>query len=210
MLESLFKSDLRVRALAAVLLEPDRRFYVRELARGLHVSEGSLHRELTSLSDAGILKRQEDGNRVYYSADQTCPIFPELRGLLLKTVALADVLRQALEPLGTKVEAAFVYGSLAKGREGPESDVDLMVVGDAEFGDVVRTLGQAQEQLGRDVNPTVYPVAELQQKLQAGHHFLTTVLAEDKLFVIGDADELERLAGQRLAEGTQDEPTGDR
>jgi len=200
MLESLFKSGLRVRALAAMLLEPARRFYVRELARSLGVSEGSLHRELKSLSDAGILRRVREGARVFYQADTALPIYPELRSLFLKTVGLVDVLRAALGPLGTKVTAAFVYGSLAKGEETAESDVDLMVIGDAEFGEVVDALALAEEQLGRELNPTVYPLKEFQDKVHARHHFLSTVLRDEKLFVIGNADELGRLAGKRLAD----------
>lgn len=200
----------RQKVLALFLLHPEEQYHVREVFRRVGVKQGVVQRELSALARVGVLSRRTEGRQTYYTANPACPVYDELRGLVLKTVGLVDVLGEALEPLGRRARVAFVYGSLAKAEEGPVSDVDLMVVGDAEFGDVVQALGQAQEQLRRDVNPTVYPVAELRQKLRAGHHFLTTVLAEDKLFVIGDADELERLAGQRLAEGTQDEPTGDR
>lgn len=186
--------------MAAVLLEPEQRFYVRELARRLGVSEGSLHRELTSLSAAGILKRLREGTRVFYQANTDLPIYPELRSILLKTVGLAEVLKEGLADLGGKVKVAFVYGSLAKGDETPDSDIDLMAIGEAAFGEVVDALGPAQERLAREVNPTVYPVKEFREKVQAGHHFVTTVLQGEKMFVTGDADGLERLAGKRLAD----------
>jgi predicted nucleotidyltransferase len=121
-------------------------------------------------------------------------VYQELRGLLVKTLGLADVLREVLLPLGAKVEVAFVYGSFAKGEETPESDVDLMVIGDVTFGEVVDVLAPAKRRLGREVNPIVHSLQEFEQRRREGQHFLATVLREEKLFVIGGRDELERLA----------------
>ena len=125
---------------------------------------------------------------------------PRLKSLLMKTAGLTDVLRTALAPLADHIDVAFVHGSIARGNERQGSDVDMMVVGDALFADVVAAIGPAQEQLQREVNPTVYPPAEFQMKLAAGHHFLKRVMAGNKVFLIGDERGLERLAEERSAD----------
>lgn len=191
---------VRVRVLALLLPKPSERWHLRDLARATGLAVGTVRREVEGLVAAGIVQRIKDGNRTYFQAQTRSPLYPELLQLLLKTAGLADVLREALEPLGTKVRVAFVYGSLAKGDETAESDIDLMVLGNAKFAKVVEALGPVRERLGREINPTVYPVQEFRQKAAADHHFVTSVLRGEKLFVIGGADELERVAGQRLAE----------
>jgi predicted nucleotidyltransferase len=115
---------------------------------------------------------------------------------MVKTAGLADILTQALEPLADDVRVAFVYGSLASGKESARSDVDVMVIGKASFGDVVKALRPAEARLSREVNPTVYPPAEFKAKLAAKHHFLTSVLNEPKVFLVGDEHDLEGLARQ--------------
>ncbi len=190
----------RQKVLALFLTHPGEEYHLREVIRKVGVKQGAVQRELKRLTRVGVLSRREQGKQVFYRANESCPAYPELRGLLLKTLGLADVLRELLKPLRTKIQVAFVYGSLAKGDETPESDVDLMVIGDVEFGEVVDALALAEERLGREVNPTVYPLGEFREKVQARHHFVISVLRGEKLFAIGDADELGRLAGQRLAD----------
>jgi predicted nucleotidyltransferase len=116
-----------------------------------------------------------------------------LRGLLLKTAGVADVLREALAPLAAGISVAFVYGSVARGEERRASDVDLLVVGDASFAAVAQALAPAQRRLGREVNPTVFTPAEFRQKLTAGHHFLRSVTGREKLFLFGNEHDLRRL-----------------
>jgi len=168
--------------------------YARELARELGLNHAAVRRELNGLAEAGILLRERSGNRVHYLLNTRCPIYPELRMLILKTVGLADVLREALQPLAERIAVAFIYGSLARGEEQPGSDVDVLIVGGVSFADVVSSLGLAEKRLRREVNPTVFPPAEFREKLAAGQHFLKTVLAGEKLFLIGDEYELEKLA----------------
>jgi DNA-binding transcriptional ArsR family regulator len=181
--------------LALFFAHPDRAFYVREIVRAMGVGQGAVQRELRRLSDAEILTRSGRGSQVYYRANAGCPIFGELRGIAVKTAGLADVLRGALEPLAPRIAVAFIHGSIAGACERAESDVDVLLVGDATFAEVAEALGAAQETVGREVNPTVYPVHEFQRKLAAGHHFLKTVMKGPKVFLIGDARDLERLAG---------------
>src|SRR5262249_30196848 len=115
--------------LAATLVQPNKAWYVSELARRMGVPSSSLQRELQDLTRAGILTSHRQGRMVYYQANADSPLYPDLRGLLLKTAGLVDVLREALKPLETKIALAFVYGSIAKGEERTESDIDLMVIG---------------------------------------------------------------------------------
>jgi predicted nucleotidyltransferase len=130
--------------------------------------------------------------------------------MLLKTVGLVDVLREALHKLAGRIEVAFVYGSLARGEAGAASDVDLMVLGEAKFTELVTAVQSVQDQLGREVNPTIYPVEEFREKARTGHHFLTRVLGEEKLFLVGDGHDLKRLAEERVAHRTEDRAAGDR
>jgi uncharacterized protein len=179
--------------------QPDRGFHLREVSRLVQGGQGAVQRELQRLTEAQILTRTVRGGRALYQANRACPIFPELHTLILKTVGVVEVLRVALSSLAPRIRLAFVYGSVARGKPTIASDVDLLVIGDASFGDVVEALAEAQAQLGRDVNPTVYDEAEFGKRLAKREHFLTAVRNEPKLFVVGSDHEFEQLARQRLA-----------
>ena len=184
--------------LSLLYTHADEEFYLRQIARATSVGVGAAQRELKQLTDAGIVRRTAKGNQVYYRANPQCPVYEEIKGLVVKTAGVGDVVRAALAPLGDRVTLAFIYGSLARGSEGRTSDVDLLLVGDITFAEVVSTLAPAQEALGREINPTVYPVSEFREKLAANHHFLKSILEGPKLFLIGDAHELAGLVQARL------------
>jgi predicted nucleotidyltransferase len=190
-------------ALALLLLHPEASLHVREIARLTRTVPGTLLRELNRLADAGVLIRKPVGNQVHFQADTGCPIHDDLRSLLKKTVGIVDVLREALAPVAGKVQAAFVYGSVARGDERAGSDLDLMIVGDVKFAEVIRALGHAQEALRREINPSLFPPREFRQKVAAGEPFLERVLADKKLFVIGGNDDLGKLAPDRKAKGAR-------
>jgi predicted nucleotidyltransferase len=189
--------------LALLLLHPEESTHVREIARAIGKAPGTLLRELNALAAAGVLVRKPLGNQVHFQANPACPIYEDLRNILKKTVGVADVLREALAPLAPKIRAAFVYGSIARGEERPGSDLDLMVVGEARFADVVAALAPAQETLRREVNPNVYPALEFRKKLAARDPFLGRVLAERKIFIVGGEDDLGKPAAHRKAEGAR-------
>jgi predicted nucleotidyltransferase len=195
----------RSAVLSALLLHPESSLHVRELARLTGASAGSLHRELRLLADMGLLLRQEVGRQVHYRANVAHPVHAELAQLLRKTAGLADVLREALEPLGRKVEQAFVYGSMASGTERAASDVDLMVLGTASFGDLARALAPAQATLRRDVNPTLMTRQEWRHQLDAGSGFALSVMKGDKLWLkgqeLGEERDLAEPAQDRAPEG---------
>jgi predicted nucleotidyltransferase len=191
--------------LAATLLEPGRWWYLSDLARRLGRAPSSLQRELASLSEAGILRQRRDGNRVYFQADQACPVFAELAGLMAKTAGLVDVLREALAPLRSRIRVAFVHGSVARGTERSSSDVDLLLVGTVSLAKVAPALRRAEARLGRPVNVTLYSPRELGTKLAAGHHFLRSVLGAERLFVIGHESDLEAIAGAGKGRASRDQ-----
>src|SRR5687768_6210301 len=148
----------RRRVLSLLLLHSEQGFYVREIGRLTGVPAGSLHREVTQLAEAGLLQRSATGNQVRYQADASCPIIGELAGIFRKTAGLADVLREALSPLAKAVRVAFVFGSVAQGKERATSDVDVMVIGSSKFEKVVGALAPAEEKLRRHINPDVMPL----------------------------------------------------
>ena len=181
--------------LAALFMQPDKTWYVSELARRMGVPSSSLQRELADLTQVGLLTHSRQGHMAYYQANTASPVFDDLRGLLLKTVGLVDVLADALKPLTGKVHLAFVYGSIARNEDTSESDIDLMVIGGIEPADLALPLRHARTVLGRDINPTVYTPAEFDRKRAARDHFLTQVLTQPRLLVLGREDDLGRSAG---------------
>lgn len=195
----------RRRILSLLYGRTDEEFYVREIARTTGTSPGAVQRELRTLQEAGIIRRRARGSQVYYGANPDCPIYGELRDIMIKTAGLADVLRAALAPLRDRIRVAFVFGSFARSEARSGSDVDLMLVGDIGFAEAATTLREAQSTLGRDVNPVVYSEAEFRRRTTSGDHFVGRVLDQPLLFLFGDTDELVELGAERLAGRSRDE-----
>jgi DNA-binding transcriptional ArsR family regulator len=181
--------------LGATVLQPDRSWYLSDLAKHLRRRPSSLQQPLAALVSAGILTRRKEGNRVYFRTDPDCPFLPELQGLIAKTVGLVDVIRDSLSPLADQLEVAFIHGSVAKAREQAASDIDLIVIGSLGLAELSPVLEGAESRLGRPVNANVYSPAEFAKKLAAGNHFLRSVLGKKKLFVIGKPHDLKRIHG---------------
>jgi len=180
--------------LALLYSHPNESFYLRQLARMTGVGMGSLQRELKQLSEAGIIIRNEIGRQAFFKANPDCPVYQELKNIITKTFGVADILREALSSLADKIQAAFIFGSIVSGEFNQSSDVDVMVIGDISFADVVSTLSPVQETLSREINPSVYPLAEFKAKLSEEQHFIKSVLNSPKIFIIGDNNELDELA----------------
>jgi predicted nucleotidyltransferase len=194
-LASLFPT-IRGDLLAATLTQPDRWWYLSELAEFLGTTPSSLQRELKALVAGGILERRREGTRMYFKADRRSPLFPELRGLIEKTAGLLPTLHEVLSPLGDRIDCAFVYGSVARGEEHAMSDVDLMVIGSAGLADLTPALRRAERRLGREVNATNYSRTEFRKKSATEDHFISEVLAAAKEFVKGDEHELDAIVGK--------------
>ena len=193
-LPSLLFPEYRRRVLGLLLLRPDEALHGREIARRTGLPAGTITRELTKLAEVGLLKRTKRGNQQVYSADTSGPIFTELASILRKTSGLADVLVEALAPAAPKLRLAFVFGSVARGQETGGSDVDVMLIGDLGFRDAVELLHPCQATLGREVNPKLFSASEFTDKA-ATEPFLIDVLAKPKIFLIGNAHDLEELVG---------------
>jgi predicted nucleotidyltransferase len=179
--------------LAATLLQPRREWYLSDLAAHLRVRPSSLQRTLAKLVSGGILNRRQEGNRVYYKPDETCPILPELTAIVTKTIGIAGAVRDALAPLAERIQIAFIYGSIARGKERSESDVDLIVIGYASGPDIAMALRPLHQRLGREINFTRYLPREFAAKVDKGDHFLSSVVQKPKIFVIGDEHDLGKI-----------------
>ncbi len=194
---SLFPAT-RAALLVKLFGEPEHSFYLLELIRIVGRGRGTVQRELSSLAGAGILKREDSGGRVYYQANARCPIFAELRGLVEKTAGYATTLGTQLAGL-EGIRVAFVFGSMARGTAGAESDIDLAVVGNVSFRNVVRALAPTQQLLSREVNPVVYSETDLRNRVERGDHFACELLSTAKQFVVGAQHDLDAVVGQQVA-----------
>lgn len=191
MLKSLFGSEARVRVLALFMLHPASEFYLREIAQRTGLPVRAVERTVKTLTEIGLLKREKRGNSVYFSVNRNFPIFPELKAIFLKTVGLGDRLREALAEEGG-IEVAFIYGSYAKNQETLSSDVDLFLVGSISPRVLTPILSRLEEELGREINATVFTPEELRPRLREKDHFVRAVLSGPKIFLIGDEDALRR------------------
>lgn len=188
-------TDYRRKVLGLLLLHPDQRYYLREIARLTDTTPGTLTRELAKLVEAGVLTVEKVGNQVHYAANRACPIFSELASILRKTSGLVDVLAGGLAPLANRIEDAFVFGSMASDKAGGTSDIDLMVIGDVGFPELVRALHPLQDGLAREINPKVYSRLEWDKLVKAQGAFVRDVLAKPKLFVLGSEQGLSGNGG---------------
>lgn len=168
---------------------PDRSFYTKEILRLTGMGVHTIKRELDRMTGAGILTRSQLGNQIHFQANPACPLYAELVSIVKKTIGVADVLRETLAPIADEILVAFVYGSIAKGRERAESDIDLLIVANqVNYTELMKLLLPAQEKLKRPINPTVYTPTEFEKKLKQGNHFLKKILAQEKIPIIGNMD----------------------
>jgi predicted nucleotidyltransferase len=180
----------RQRLLGALFGQPGRAWYAAELAKHIGVLRSGVQRDLKALTGVGLLKTYRKGHMVFFQANEEAPLFPELHGLIIKTVGLIEALRQTLAPTADEIQLAFVYGSIAKAQEQSDSDIDLMIVGTIDRMRLSRPLQQAGLHLGREVNLSLYSPSEFKAKRK--QHFLSAVLDKPKLFVIGTERDLAR------------------
>lgn len=190
MADALFPKG-RQRVLAVLFGNPDRSFYANEVIALAQSGTGSVQRELAALSEAGLLTVKKQGNQKHYQANAASPVFAELRGLVMKTTGLADVLRAALAPLAPQIDVAFVYGSVAKQQDTAQSDIDLLVVSaHLGYADLFGALEGATVSLGRKVNPSLYTPADIAKRIKQDNAFVSRVLQQPKIWLIGNEEQL--------------------
>lgn len=198
--EALF-TKTQQRVLGLLFGSPDRSYYTNEIVRFADAGIGTVQRELQRLESAGLITAKKIGNQKHYQANRAAVIYEELRGIVIKTVGLADVLRKAILQLREQVELAFIFGSIAQEKERITSDIDVMVIGDASFEDVVQAFYSSQESLGREVNPVVMSVSEFSGNVLQGDRFVSRIVKEPKIFLKGGNDDLGKLVADRTDQG---------
>lgn len=182
---------VRQRVLAVLFGAPDRSFYANEVIALAQSGKGAVQRELADLSAVGLLMVSRLGNQKHYQANAAAAVFEELRGLVLKTMGLADVVRAALAPLSSGIDAAFVYGSVAKQNDTAQSDIDVMVISPGlGYADVFTALEPAAATLGRKINPTLYTPIEFKKRMKNGNAFVTRTMEQPKIWLMGTEEDL--------------------
>lgn len=186
---------VRQQVLGLLYAQPDVDFYTNEIIRLTASGTGAIQRELAKLVAAGLVTVKSIGNQKRYQANQAIPFFAELRSIFLKTVSLADILREALKPLFPKqIAFAFVYGSVARQEDTAKSDIDLLIISDnLTYADLFHLLEKSEVQLGRSINPTIYSPAEWIHKYQEGSNFIAQIIKQPKIFLMGSEDEFAKL-----------------
>jgi len=183
-------STVQQRVLAYLFGQPERSFFATELIKLAGGGSGAVQRELARLEDSGLVSVSRLGTQKHYQANPKSPIFSELCAIAKKTVGLAEPLRTALKPLAKRISAAFVYGSVAKKQDTATSDIDLMVISASlTYADLFAALEEASERLGRKVNPTLYSPQELAKRAKQGNAFVTRVLAQPKIWLVGSEND---------------------
>ncbi|MEM3030882.1 MAG: nucleotidyltransferase domain-containing protein [Candidatus Micrarchaeia archaeon] len=193
MLEALITSRVKRKLLAFFFANPENEFYIREVSKRLGEETNAVRSGLQALADAGILYSNRKGNLRYFGVNKKCPIFEELKTMLLKTEGLGDAMRKELEKSGALF--AFVYGSYAEGKERKGSDIDLMVIGDIHIDDFNKIISRIERKIGRDVNYLVYPEKEFAEKLSSG--FLRDVVRSRRIMLVGEEDAFKRFVEAR-------------
>jgi predicted nucleotidyltransferase len=168
-------------------------FHVREIQRRSGLNDRTIRQELQKLVRLDLIKGRRDGNRIYYGANRENSLYADIRNVVLKTIGLADALKDALKD--DRIRIVFVFGSIAKGEEKAESDVDLMVIGDLGLRHLTKLLSGVSEKIGREINPHVLAENEFQKRIESKEHFIANVLKSPKIFIIGSDSDLKALGG---------------
>lgn len=179
------------RVLSLLFGHPERSFFANEIIRQTGGGAGAIHRELKTLTQAGVLTESSIGNQRHFQANPACPIYSELLGIVRKTFGISGILRDALRPFAEEIELSFIYGSVARGEENSNSDIDLLVVSETlAYPDIFPALGEAEKQLLRKINPTLYKPGEIQRKRDEGNAFVCRILTQPKIFILGNESDL--------------------
>jgi predicted nucleotidyltransferase len=190
-LSSALFSNVQQRVLALIFGNPDRSFYTREIMKSIDSGTGAVERELTKLESSGLVSIERIGNQKHYRANRDSPIFQELHSLVLKTVGLTEPLRKALQSYSGQIRVAFVFGSVAKGKDTAKSDIDLMVIGDKlTYSDLYTAMQDAEEILKRPVKPNFLSTEDWRRKIGQKNSFIAGIKAQPKIFIIGSENDL--------------------
>jgi predicted nucleotidyltransferase len=190
-------SKVQQRVLALIFAQPERSFYTSEIVRSVQSGTGAVQRELSRLQHSGLVLVERIGNQKHYRTNRDSPIFPELHGLVVKTVGLAEPIKQSFQPYADAIKTAFVYGSVAKGTDTARSDIDLMVIGDElNYSDLYTAAQNAEDKLRRKVNPTFLSPKDWQRKASDRGSVVSKISASPKIFIFGSEKDLHQWANK--------------
>jgi len=200
MLNELFSSKTRVEILKLFLFNSNNSFYQRQISNLTAQSIRGVQRKVDKLNRIGIIEKSIQGNRIYYKVNKKCPIDQDLKNIFLKSVGIAEVLKDNLKE--KKIKLAFIYGSYAKGEETLLSDIDLMVIGDISSKELSSILSKPKKELMREINYVVFSLSEFINKAIKKDHFINSVLKNKKIYIAGSEDELKGLIKSGQAKAT--------
>lgn len=189
----LFPSSSLVAVLTFFMTHSDEEIYQSGLVETTKYALVQVQRALKRLEETGLITKTKSGNRVYYKANRMHPAFEDIKRALFKTVLFGDLLKKALDPIKDRIRFSFIYGSLARGEESLNSDVDLFIIGDLGIRDVASLLGAIGQEMGREINPTVYPLKEFKKKIKEKNTFIKEIISKPKIWLIGEENEFAKM-----------------
>lgn len=190
----LFPSPSFVAVLTLFLTHPEEEIYQSRIVETTKCILIQVQRALKRLEETGLITKTKSGNRVYYKANRMHPAFEDIKRALFKTILFGDLLKDALDPFKDRIEFSFIYGSLARGEESFDSDIDLFIIGDLGMRDVASLLGAVGHEIGREINPTVYPLREFKKKIKEKNTFIKEIMNKPKIWLIGEESEFAKMA----------------
>ena len=193
LLSEILSSKIRADVFRLLFGVTDIELHMREIERRSGYAIGTIQSELKKLLRLDLVISRRDGNRLYYRANKDHPLYPEIQRIVLKTAGLVEVLRRSLKKESV-IKIAFVFGSIAREEEKSASDVDLVVIGKLGLRKLSGLLSGIPEQIGREINPHVFSEKELKDRIAQKEHFITQVIKEPKIFIIGSENELKAMA----------------
>lgn len=209
-LSSVLFSHTKGKMLALLFNNEDRRYYLRDMANEVGISIGSVNPALQEMVHAGIIDVNLEGRKKFYSINRFCPIYEELKNLVLKTVGVVEPIRDALEPLRDRIDVAFIFGSVATGEDTGRSDIDIMVIGQLSLRQISAATYPLEKKIGREVNPHVYSPERFTTAYNENNHFIRSIVKTKLLFLTGSQNDLRRLAGESLVGETADVSKGNK
>jgi predicted nucleotidyltransferase len=179
-------STTQQRVLGYLFGQPERSYFANELIALTGGGSGAVQREIKRLESSGLVTTERRGNQKHYQANPASPIYQELCGIVQKTFGLAGPLREVLQAFAEGIQAAFIFGSVAKKNDSALSDIDLLVISETlSYAELYEKLASVESFLGRQINPTVYSQQQIQQRIADDNAFVTRVLAQPKIWLIG-------------------------
>ena len=188
MLNNLFSSKTRVEILKLFLFNANDSFYQRQVSNRTFQSIRGVQREVEKLTKIGIIESSVQGNRIYYKLNKECPIAQDLKNIFLKTVGIAEALKDSFNQ--KRIKFAFIYGSYARGEESLLSDIDLIVIGGISSKELSGILSKPKKELMREINYAVFSLDEFINRAIQKDHFINSILKDKKIFIIGSEDDL--------------------